>query len=392
MCFHTTHILYQCGCLLPLPAGGPGYKPPEYCSFVRWQYDMYHTQPDRLPEPVPLATPRTCPMYWGTEAFIGNVRVLVNKGDCPTHTGLAGLNAVEMERERHYKPNPPRKRLKNPRKKDHVYRWQITEGMMSQDSLFEGEEGSFRGVERVEVSAADAYASELIKPHKATATQRLASSMLKNNHYSNHIPANRTTRGPRGLYYNSNPLKWPEHKLLEARRRGVQMALSYPERRAPMPEGTVTAGMQVPPDPANPAGYPQQGVPVLQTTMTESVYPLPQQPILIVEDNIQHLTKLFGASQRLTVGGPQVGKVKPPFGGAEPVAMDITPIIEVTAPYGEEPRFVEAFYDESEAQESSVCVTSTLDVDADNTRLSSNEVLIERTRRRASTGEIIGQW
>lgn len=399
MCFHTTHILYQCGCLLPLPAGGPGYIPPKYCSFVKWQWDMYHTQPDRLPEPVPLPAPRTCSIYWGTEGFIGNVRVLVQSSDCPTHAGLPGLNAVEIERERQdremqqrgrqdregrYRNVNNKKKRKTVGKKGQVYRWKSIEGI-DHESIYDGEDGPFRGVERVEVSAVDSYGPESLESYTTHITQGPTSSRHAQQHYGNqYIPKNHTIRGPRGLYYNSNPFRWPEYKLLEARRRGVQIALSYPERRMPMPEGTVMPGMQLPPGPAM-AVDSTHGANALPDAMATSGMQFPlQYPIVSTEATLSHLTELLDAS-------PKPVEEMPSF-VSELHAAPILAAFQEIVPCGGELEAAMSPPSEVTMQANEIFAVESPILDLEEAFVESDETLSEPLPRRASTGDMIGYW
>ena len=72
-----------CWHLSAVPGVGPHYVSPIYCDRVRQAIDFYHTQPGRIPEPMPLPYPKACCPAWGTLTQTGNVLVRAVDAYCP---------------------------------------------------------------------------------------------------------------------------------------------------------------------------------------------------------------------------------------------------------------------------------------------------------------------
>ena len=60
----------------------PFYISPQYCKEVRQALDHYHSQPQRLPESVPVPNPRPCPLVPGDALTPGNCLTLRVTGIC----------------------------------------------------------------------------------------------------------------------------------------------------------------------------------------------------------------------------------------------------------------------------------------------------------------------
>ena len=95
MCFYTTAMSYsQCSHVAKVQ---PFYIPPQYCKEMRQALDYYHSQPQRLPESVPVANPRPCPIFQGDGLTPGNCLTLKVMGICETCTHDLNTKCSQLE-------------------------------------------------------------------------------------------------------------------------------------------------------------------------------------------------------------------------------------------------------------------------------------------------------
>ena len=89
MCLHTAYIFHSlCQHTTRAPSVGPGYVAPQHCDMVTAWLKAYHEQPCRTPQPIPMPTPRACPVNlksMPSHPSPSQVGVLIGRSDscCP---------------------------------------------------------------------------------------------------------------------------------------------------------------------------------------------------------------------------------------------------------------------------------------------------------------------
>lgn len=163
MCIHYHEGRHTCGCLKTLPAGGPGYIPPQLCQGIKVIYKLYHSQPGRPPESYSLPTPQACPAVEANECRPGNVVLLELKEDCPMHLGLAGLNQMSTKHTIEDLLKLQKQGIDALKVSFPIYLWRQVSGTADAEGEFFDEHGSFNQLERYTIETKTG--AQLAKEH-----------------------------------------------------------------------------------------------------------------------------------------------------------------------------------------------------------------------------------